>query len=238
MKLKSHRSSALWAFLVGCSLAITANAILVQPYNYMLDDSALISQHDSSGSLSPFYNDQSGSTELAADKDIISIIGDRLARLKYARMLQHQHQDEHGFSQEMAELMSQQSGVESQKDGQPEASLSSSVASMLMNVAQAAAQAAAPERDEPSGSHQASEGASKSSAESPMSMSSRGSIMELDTSSGSAASGNSAPSKADLKSAQWFNPKETIPVLKISSMGKLHSLGESIWHERVTGSSE
>jgi hypothetical protein len=198
------------ALLVAVWTAAMIEAVLVQPHNYMLDDSPLTSQHDSAGSLSPFYNDQTGSNEQTADKDIVSIIGDSLARLRWARMLDHQ-QDEQAaggqLSQEMADLI--QEGQQ-QQQSKPEAggeqqSLSSSVASMLMNVAQAAA-ASATGNDERHEQHQ---------------QDSRGPIMELDTSQQGAGAG-SAPSKSDLKAtSQWYNPKETIPVLKISSMGKL-----------------
>lgn len=209
---------SLLVLMAATSLTLT-NAILVQPYNYLLDDSALVNSHDS-GSLNPFYNDQSGSSESNADKDIISIIGDGLARLKYARMLNSQQQDEAAqhqghLSQEMAELI--QNEQQSNKQDGSEPSLSSSVASMLMNVAQAAAQAST--NDDSNHSNDGAQAQTGNHGEQP-GMSSRGSIMELDTSS----TGNSAsiPSKSDLKSAtsQWFNPKETIPVMKISSMGK------------------
>lgn len=190
----------------------------------MLDDSSMVNQQADGGSLSPFYNDQSN--EHAADKDIISLIGDRLARLRYARMLDNpdgvDSPHEGHFSQEMAELIQreQQEAANNNNDGkvanhdQESQSLSASVADMLLNVAQAAAQASAGMTDDIMGGE-----SSQSDRRERAPVSSRGSIMELDTSRSGSTS--SLPSKADLKiSRQWFNPKETIPVLKISSMGK------------------
>lgn len=225
MKMKLYTNFAGFvAMLVVASISLS-NAILVQPYNYMLDDSGLVNQPDGS-SLSSYYNDQGGLGDVNADKDIISIIGDRLARLKYARMLDHQqHGDDSSnnqghFSQEMAELIQNEQQANKQDGSQQEHSLSSSVANILMNVAQAAAQASAAASDDNSQSNDASSTSSNGNNNGEVSMSSRGSIMELDTTS--SASSGSAPSKSDLKSgtSQWFNPKETIPVLKISSMGK------------------
>lgn len=218
MKLNTNVASLI-ALVAATSLGLTS-AILVQPYNYMLDDSQMVNQPDGS-SLSPFYNDHS---EHSADKDIISIIGDGLARLRFARMLDGQadeqsanQQHQQGqLSQEMADLIQseQQQQANGKQDGQ-EQSLSASVANMLLNAAQAAvSDSSSSGADE---SQQGSDG-SQSNQNGEASMSSRGSIMELDTSN----SGASMPSKADLKSgpSQWFNPKESIPVLKISSMGK------------------
>lgn len=217
-----------------CSLQV-ASAILVQPHNYMLDDSAMLApDQQDSGSLSPFFNDnQAGAGEQSADKDVVGILGDSLARIRYARMLEQQQQqdspDEQApasgqgaqLSQEMAELL--QSEQAQPGDPNQEGSLSSSVAGLLLNVAQAAAQATA---NAPASSGADADQSSAGARELPnqqLAMSSRGNIMELDTSSSS----GSQPSKADLKSTshsrQWFNPKETIPVLKISSMGKLSS---------------
>jgi len=224
------------ATLAGWLALGTSQAVLVQPLNYMLDDSGLLGpQVDQAGSLSPFQQDQQGGGEQSADRDIVGIIGDSLARLRYARMLNNQqaasvsngqeqqndnsnsnNQDEQAgqLSQEMAELLQrdqqeQAAGGDAATNGAQ--SLSSSVASMLMNVAQAA-QAAA-NGDSTDSSDSQSNG--------------RPQIMELDTSpSASGASGShasSAPSKADLKQpVQWYNPKETIPVLKISSMGECY----------------
>lgn len=194
----------------------------------MLDDSSMVSQQDS-GSLSPYLNDQSGSSEHNSDKDIVSIIGDGLARLRFARNLENPEeaaQNQGHLSQEMADLIQSEQQAQSngkQDQSQQEQSLSSSVANMLLNVAQAAAQASASSAAEES--QQQNDGAqsnSQSGDNRDVSMSSRGSIMELDTSSSSSSGATSVPSKADLKSGptQWFNPKETIPVLKISSMGK------------------
>ena len=219
-----HRGLASCALALALS-AIVTSAVLVQPYNYMLDDSSMLNQYDSSGSLSPFYNDQSAANEHSADKDIVSIIGDSLARMRFARMLEpnNQQQNEqedsaHGqLSQEMADMIQN----EQQHSGK---SLSSSMANVLLNVAQAAvdhaaASSAAAADDSKEHEHEQRQAAPTSD----MSVSSRGGsqIMELDTSQ-SGSSGGSMPSKADLKvgSSQWFNPKETIPVLKISSMGK------------------
>lgn len=218
--------------LLAATLCITAEAILVQPNNYMLDDSSMVNQEADGGSLAPFYNDQG--SEQAADKDIISIIGDRLARLRYARMLENpdgvDSSNAGHFSQEMAELIQreQQEAAASHNNGKPlnhnqqEQSLSASVADMLLNVAQAAAQASAGSSDDimsgesgaqHTGIHHNNHGQDQ------VPVASRGHIMELDTSAGGSTS--SMPSKADLKtSSQWFNPKETIPVLKISSMGE------------------
>lgn len=228
MKPYTSQSAILVALL---AVAAGANAILVQPYNYMLDDSAMLSagsqvaQADA-GSLSPFYNDQSGSSEQSADKDIVSIIGDSLARLRYSRLLDNPEDGSaHSghLSQEMADLLQSEQQHQNQKDGsgaqeaasqqQQQQTLSSSVANMLMNVAQAAV--ASSESDSVG---QQQDGQRPTGNNGEPSLTARGSIMELDT---SPATG-SGPSKADLKSGpiQWFNPKETIPVLKISSMGK------------------
>lgn len=247
MKLCTNFASKSYVSLAILMVASAsfARALLVQPYNYMLDDSAIINEQSQSdtGSLSPFYNDQSGSSEQNADKDIVSIVGERLASMRFARMLDNQqrddaHQHQGHFSQEMAEMIQreQQEAAANKQDGSnQEPSLSSAVANMLVNVAQAAASAATNSDDSVqdqtdsvvSGSSQANSGSSSSSSnnngETPMS--SRGSIMELDTSPSSAASVSAMPSKADLKNGpMWFNPKETIPVLKISSMGKLNML--------------
>lgn len=231
----NKRTGALMALLaLGCCCG-QVSSILVQPHNYMLDDSGLLGmEHHDSGSLSPFYNDQAGSSEHSADKDIISIIGDGLARIRYARMLEQQpaeHEAGEGseanqapqngqLSPEMAELVRE---TENADQAHQEGSLSSSVAGLLMNVAQAAAQATSG-ADAGSGGQsgaQESEQARETEARQSMGMSARGNIMELDT-TGSGSS--SQASKADLKNvqqnSQWFNPKETIPVLKISSMGE------------------
>lgn len=205
-----------------------AEAILVQPNNYMLDDSSLVNQETDGGSLAPFYNDQSN--EHVADKDIISIIGDRLARLRYARMLDNPEgldsSNAGHFSQEMAELIQrEQQEAANNNNGKPsnqDQSLTASVADILMNaVAQAAAQASIGSDDMINSESSAQPGQSGMShnGQDRVPISSRGNIMELDTSS--SGSSSSLPSKADLKtSSQWFNPKETIPVLKISSMGE------------------
>lgn len=215
------------ALAAAMSLSV-ASAILVQPYNYMLDDSGMVGQHDQSGSLSPFYNDQHGASEQTADKDIVSIIGDGLTRLRFARMMDGQEesaQQQGHFSQEMAELIQNEQQEAKGQDNQ-EPSLSSSVANMLLNVAQAAAQASAPAGSESQSSQEAGQSSQSGSNNGEVAMSSRGSIMELDTSAASSSpNAASMPSKADLKSGpiQWFNPKETIPVLKISSMGKFYA---------------
>lgn len=194
------------------AMSAISNAILVQPYNYMLDDSSIVPHHDST-SLSPFYNDHS---EQGADKDIVSIISDSLARLRFARMLDHDNQQDETanngqLSQEMAELIqNEQQHQQANKQEVGEQSLSSSVANMLLNVAQAAA-SAGDEQEQNSGNNHNGD----------PSLGSRGSLMEMDSSSATATS-SSLPSKSDLKvgPSQWYNPKETIPVLKISSMGK------------------
>lgn len=216
--------------LLAATLCITAEAILVQPNNYMLDDSSMVNQEADGGSLAPFYNDQG--SEQAADKDIISIIGDRLARLRYARMLENpdgvDSSNAGHFSQEMAELIQreqQEAAAASHNNGKAasqqnqEQSLSASVADMLMNVAQAAASAGSSDEIMSGESSAQHGGIHHNNGQGQVPVASRGHIMELDTSS--AGSTSSMPSKADLKtSSQWFNPKETIPVLKISSMGE------------------
>lgn len=229
-----RRNSGLLALLAVATCSLQAvGAILVQPQNYMLDDSSMMgADHQDSGSLSPFYNDnQAGSNEHSADKDIVGIIGDGLARLRYARMMEQQQSSEEQqsvanqngqLSQEMAELLHSEQAQAS--DSNQDGSLSSSVAGLLLNVAQAAAQATANSPDasaadaEVAGAN--SNGAQNQQEGQQLTMSARGNIMELDTSSNSGPQ----PSKTDLKngphSSQWFNPKETIPVLKISSMGK------------------
>lgn len=226
--MKSYISQSALVATASLILAISAvtHAILVQPYNYMLDDSSMVNQHDS-GSLSPFYNDQSGANEHSADKDIVSIIGDSLARLRFGRMLDHNNNqqvevgaDNQGhFSQQMAELI-QNEQANGKQDGSSneQQTFSSSVANMLLNVAQAAAQVSTSANDE----NQREQEQGGSGQNGDASMSSRGSIMELDTSQTSSNGAGSMPSKADLKvgPSQWFNPKETIPVLKISSMGE------------------
>lgn len=194
-----------------------AQAILVQPHNYMLDDSSLFGHHQDGGSLSPFYNDQSVSSEQAADRDIVSAIGQGLEKLRLGRasMLGNQQEDSEPslshFSAEMADLIQNEQQHQSKQDDP--ASLSSSITHVLMNVAQAAADAA-------------NSGNTDESQVEPDSASPAGgaSILELDTSAAS-SSASSMPSKSDLKSGpiQWYNPKETIPVLKISSMGKFCS---------------
>ena len=235
----SYMSSAALVLLMSGSLLVSA--ILVQPHNYMLDDSPMTNQHDSSGSLSPYYNDAHSGAEQQSDKDIVNIIGDSLARLRLARMLdqqqlqqqQQQQQDNQDgaagqLSQEMADLIQseqqQQAKLESQGADQSGGSLSS-VASMLMNVAQAAAQAAnSPQADDQGQALGESQQDSTSAQQNTGGQSARGPIMELDTSQAGAQSSASLPSKSDLKQSgpiQWYNPKETIPVLKISSMGKL-----------------
>lgn len=235
--MKQYRNAATFVVLVAAASVVSvARAILVQPHNYMLDDSTMVNQQDG-GSLSPYLNDQS---EHSSDKDIVSIIGDGLARLRFARTfdnLEEAGQSQAGhFSQEMADLIQKEQEAQQQSNGkqeqsQQEQSLSSSVASMLLNVAQAAAQASA--AADPAGEESQTDGAAQSSSQNQNNngnqnhngdvvMSSRGSIMELDTSPSSSSGSASMPTKADLKSGpiQWFNPKETIPVLKISSMGK------------------
>lgn len=115
------------------------------------------------------------------------------------------------FSAEMAALIQnehQEAKARQQQMGSDDAtSLGASVAHVLMNVAaQAAADAnaeaaAAPESDSDPDSSQAGKSAS------------------IDSSSQSQAQSSSASSV--IKSGPlWYNPKETIPVLKISSMGK------------------
>lgn len=195
------------------AMAVSSQAILVQPHNYMLDDSGLIGHHQpDGGSLSPFYNDQAGTSEHVADRDIVSAISHSLERLRFGRTsLRNDQEDSEPslshFSAEMADLIQNEQQHQSKQQNEP-ASLSSSVANVLMNVAQAAADAAS--------------GSSDDSSQLESGSGSRGSIMELDTSASSSSS-SSAPSKSDLKTGpiQWYNPKETIPVLKISSMGKL-----------------
>lgn len=210
---------AIFASLLAISVGVS-QAILVQPHNYMLDDSSLIgSQQPEAGSLSPFYNDQS---ESGADKDIVSAISQGLERLRFGRTSMHDNsQDESEpslghFSAEMADLIqNEQQHQQAKQNNDHQASLSSSVAHVLMNVAHAAADVA-----------------SGSSDDSPSGSSNNGApILELDTSSSNA--GHSAlPSKSDLKTGpiQWYNPKETIPVLKISSMGKLELCDCLLWN--------
>lgn len=211
----SHITSSPFALfcLALLSAASISSAILVQPHNFAPDE-----------------QEQEGS--FFGDHDFLKL-GERL---RDARMLQAadaanqesaaaEAAEEH-FSQEMADLIHREhqhqlekqqasSGIGSENPGEP--SLSASVAHVLMNVARAA-QAA--NEDQQQGS--ASDGQQQQQQQQQaMEMSSRGSILELDTSGASA--GPSAPSKADLKQSgpkQWFNPKETIPVLKISSMGE------------------
>lgn len=222
MKLYVTRYVAVLAIAAAASLHL-ADAVLVQPYNYMLDDSALVGASGAdSGSLSPYYNDQTGASESAADRDIVTILGDSLARLRLGRMLDGQAGAEEALSPEMAELMSGEQQLGSSLSGKQdpnEQSLSSSVANMLMNVAQAAAQAAsddaAAEQQQQQQQHTGSGGLQHAAQQQ---QSRAQPIVELDT---SAPGASGAPSKADVKqSSQWFNPKETIPVLKISSMGK------------------
>lgn len=237
-----HMALLMAAATATCLVGLSrpSAAILVQPYNYLLDDSAMVGAPDASASLSPYLNEQH---EASADKDIAGIIGDSLARLRWARMLDGQQSavanqqaaDEAGhLSQEMAELIRSEQDQQAKQEGGPDQqTLSSSVASMILNVAQAAAAAASSgsvdEAHQPQGEAplQAEQQASSSSSGAQPShlMSSRGSIMELDTSAGSPSAASMA-SKADLKvgPTQWFNPKETIPVLKISAMGEYQFL--------------
>lgn len=223
-----YTNTATFVVIMAAASISFTRAILVQPYNYMLDDSSMVNQQDS-GSLSPYLNDQSGSNEHNSDKDIVSIIGDGLARLRLARNLdnpEEANQNQGHLSQEMADLIQSEQQAQSnekQDQNQQEQSLSSSVANMLLNVAQAAAQASVSSADESQQQNDGAQSQSQSGDNRDVSMSSRGSIMELDTSPSSSSGATSTPSKADLKSGptQWFNPKETIPVLKISSMGKL-----------------
>jgi len=233
--MKLNAKAAALVGLFAATALTCASAILVQPHNYLLDDSSLVDQPDL-GSLSPYYNDQGGSSEQSADKDIVGIIGERLARLSYARMLdsqQQQQQDERDqasqLSQEMAELLQaeQQADGGKQEASQEQPLSVSSVASMLLSAAQAAAQAQsaadeAANQAAPAGKQASSQESRQQGSESGARA---GPIMELDTSPGAQAS-SAQPNKADLKSgtsSQWFNPKETIPVLKISSMGKFRA---------------
>jgi hypothetical protein len=231
--MKQYTNAATFVVIMAAASISLTRAILVQPYNYMLDDSSMVSGQQDSGSLSPYLNDQSGSNEHNSDKDIVSIIGDGLARLRLARNLDNPEevaQNQGHLSQEMADLIqSEQQAQSASNTGkqEQEQSLSSSVANMLLNVAQAAAQAsvsASAEENQQQQQQQNDGSNSQSGGDNrDVSMSSRGSITEFDTSPSSSSGATSTPSKADLKSVptQWFNPKETIPVLKISSMGKL-----------------
>lgn len=150
-------------------------------------------------------------------------------RLRDARMLAAAAAAaaEEPFSAEMADLIQRehQHQIEKQaNDAQQEPSLSASVAHVLMNVARAAAQAQANDDQEQSAAAAAAtadaEAAPPADKRQASAAARNSAIMELDTSS---IGGQSQPSKADLKQSgpkQWFNPKETIPVLKISSMGE------------------
>lgn len=204
-------------------MTISSNAVLVQPNNHMLDDSALTNKPDG-GSLSPFYSDQGASSEHSADRDIMSILGLGLERIRFARMLDQQQQSANEeqlshFSPEVAELIhsEHQQRMQEQADKldsqeQQDQSLSQSVANVLINVAQVAAAAQQPQ------DVSSSQSESNSNA-------GPGGEQESQPSSSVSSSLHSQPSKMDLKSGpiQWYNPKETIPVLKISSMGKFSS---------------
>ena len=174
--------------------ALGARAVLIQPYNYMLDaaDASLLNAQQSQDSSS------GGAEHEQPDQDIAAVLGDNQAEV--AELLQRQ-------LAAAAAVANQESAAE-QQQAQSASSLSSSVASLLLNAAQVAA--AQQQQDEPS-----------LSSSSSSSQRTHRNMMELDT-SGAPSSAGQLPNKADLKQApptQWFNPKETIPVLKISSMG-------------------
>lgn len=212
--MKPSRSQKWAALLALAALLPSIGAILVQPHEFAPDQQQQPEQ---------------------------SFLEAQLMGLREARELQaaeaaaagaHEaaaDEQEH-FSQEMAELIQRehQHQLDKQHDGQPEPSLSASVAHVLLNVARAAQQQqAAADEQQQAQQQQQSEG---QQAE----MAARGGILELDTSAASAAAA-AAPSKADLKQAgpkQWFNPKETIPVIKISSMGELQALARLLGGRR------
>lgn len=179
------------AFLATSTIA---TAFLIQPYNYMLDDSSILTNSQS-------HNQQQDSDDNLADRDFVGLLSDSINRLKAGRMIQEQQQqaaDEANannahLSQEMADLIN-----EKQQSGE-------SAADILLNVAQAAAEHVSQQQSE-----QQQQTNNDNNA-----MASRGSILELDTSR------QQVPSKSDLKETnQWYNPKEIIPALKISAMGK------------------
>lgn len=206
MSLVSSLSVALALFLV----ASGTRAVLVQPYNYLLDDSSMVGRHDH---LSPFLNQDQADEAEAEEQSSRS-----------GRSLQDADQEQQ-LSPEMAELLQESHQAHGAKEGE---SLSASVANMLLNAAHAAAQASA---DEAAGASESNQQSEQSDGNQRPSVGARG-ILELDTSNQQAAP---TPSKSDLKPIQWYNPKETIPVLKISSMGKCDGF---TWSKLVVGQSD
>lgn len=199
--LKRTVGALLALLAAGCAVT---SAILVQPHNYMLDDSALLSPEASSSdaaALSPFHSDQASASEQVADRDIVSIIGEGLARLRQAR--------------------AQQLAAEELANGQDSPAtqhLSAEMAELLRGEQEAAAAAAS--QEQASLTAAASDSQATGSSESGER---RAPIVEIETAASSAPA-----SKSDVKQpTQWYNPKEAIPVLKISSMGELFSLGWS-----------
>lgn len=191
----SYAATLVAVFLATSTLA---SAFLIQPYNYMLDDSAILDH-------SQAQQDAADRDEAAAsaDRDFLGLLSDSLNRLKAGRMMHEATGDDGSassthLSQEMADLISEK---QQQQPGE-------SVADIFLNAAQAAAEASQHQSEAVIQQQQ-------SSANDNVDMAARGSILELDTSR------QNVPSKSDMKeSNQWYNPKEIIPALKISAMGK------------------
>lgn len=182
------------------------SAVLIQHNNYMLDDSDMIGgQAPDASSFAPFAYDQG--VEHSADGDIIGSMG----RSLFAKMLQddqdqgaNQEQGSQSLNQELAELLAatqqqqQQQSEQQMANGEQKQSADGGVGSSSDLISSPGDQIAELDASLSSG------GLNAAVAGSP-----------------SVSSLQQQPSKMELKaSGQWFNPKEIIPVLKISSMGK------------------
>lgn len=199
--------------LVSVSLSSLSQAILVQPHNYMLDDSGIL------GANSQYYDRDSSDSSLLSASPLNSFRSSRAAAEEQEAAAQANDNGEPSlshFSAEMAELIKNEQRNNNQEEP---GSLSSSVAHVLMNVAQAAAdEAAAANQAQAEADQQAmlnSQGNSNANNNNEQQQQNQQqSLMSLD---------NGSPNAKDQSSKTgplWYNPKETIPVLKISSMGE------------------
>lgn len=225
--------------LLSGSMSLMSQAILVQPHNYMLDDSSILGPNlADASSFSHFLRDHADSDSQqqqfragrasSSDESAADSSQDLAADNSGEPSLSH-------FSAEMAELIQNEqreraaaAAASGRPAGEDQAaqSLTASMAHVLMNVAQAAADEAAAAASASANDESSATGSSSSQSQSSSSMNQN---EQRDASSANGAgdsliNSKSGPSKAfdyfSKTGPLWYNPKETIPVLKISSMGK------------------
>lgn len=200
--------------LVGTIFTLS-NAILVQPHNYMLDDSGILgSAHHQ------FYERDAADSSLLSAASLNNFRSSRSQMLSPAEMDQQDNGEPSlsHFSAEMAELIKNEQ--RNQANQEEPSSLTSSVAHVLMNVAQAAADHEA--ADQVASSQQQATNNDAIINENNNNDQQQQALMSADAGSSSSLSSSSNAKENIAKTGPlWYNPKETIPVLKISSMGKL-----------------